>query len=683
MCRGETGPVEGWKFIRKAAGNADFSLYRPLDDPELYTNNGQSPRPRPAQGGKKKASKPGPVKDWHAEAVQHAALLTPEQKTKLVDFFKLPLFVLDRFPLIGFLEQGPCGPCWTFPEVDKQGNISGLSWHTEGPFKGSLLGSKRGLSIPSNLLERPGPLYIVEGWSDTAAATAMGVNAIGVPSAGQGGPALVELLTRDRPAGSFLQVLCNSSSSPVDRPGLLPLPEPWPIVVVAENDHKDDGTWPGRDGAMKLAGELKKLLKMPVYCAHLPRGIKDTREWFIKNKAGLERPDDLVELGIDFVAKLDKRTMPAAAEPGQAGGLALRCFDDIEDRPFYWLIEGWVPKGMIAILAGEGGHGKSFIACHILSCLSRGVPCFGLEYAPPAPMHVVYANCEDDPQVTIRPRLLASKANMKNVSLIEGKFNAKGEKLMFSLADVDEIRFTLSQRQDIGLVIVDPVGAFAGDRTFDANNEAQARALLQPLANISRDSGVPFLLIMHFNKGKATKVAQKIMGSVAFRNQPRAVFAVVKDDDTDKTCVLGCSKLSVAENPESRAYQVRKVSEEEQRLMVPLIKGDHTQAVRERIAKGAGVIEWLGNSDLDLDSAVRSQGADEKEIPGQHEAACNILKRLLAEYDRTGEECTKEGNKDLDPPRRLKWWRDGPLKRIGGHCVKSGLETGWVWTIPR
>ncbi len=44
------------------------------------------------------------------------------------------------------------------------------------------------------------------------------------------------------------------------------------LVFVGENDRKPDGSWPGRDGAMKLALELASFLGRPVRVAMPPEG---------------------------------------------------------------------------------------------------------------------------------------------------------------------------------------------------------------------------------------------------------------------------------------------------------------------------------------------------------------------------------------------------------------------------
>jgi predicted DNA-binding transcriptional regulator AlpA len=63
-------------------------------------------------------------------------------------------------------------------------------------------------------------------------------------------------------------------------------------VVVVENDEKPDGTWPGRDGAERVAGRLSEALGRPVLVTYLPAGFKDVRAFLTADTlAGVPWPD--------------------------------------------------------------------------------------------------------------------------------------------------------------------------------------------------------------------------------------------------------------------------------------------------------------------------------------------------------------------------------------------------------
>ncbi|WP_339749221.1 toprim domain-containing protein [uncultured Rubinisphaera sp.] len=151
---------------------------------------------------------------------------------------------------------------FTFPERDGQGNIIGiLLRYPTGPKK-RIKGSKSGLSYADAWDDGVGPVFAVEGPSDTAALMTLGLKAIGRPSNRGGYAHLADLL----------------SDFPEDRN----------IIILGDNDCKEDGFWPGKEGAIQTASEVSKRLERTVYWALPPDGVKDARAWL--NEHGGDNP---------------------------------------------------------------------------------------------------------------------------------------------------------------------------------------------------------------------------------------------------------------------------------------------------------------------------------------------------------------------------------------------------------
>jgi phage/plasmid primase-like uncharacterized protein len=145
------------------------------------------------------------------------------------------------------------GGRWTFPERDGAGLIVGMATRTPDGEKRFWRGGHRGLTYdPSGWSRGDGPILLVEGASDVAAATAMGLAVIGRPSNRGGVDHLAALL----------------ASAPGRR-----------VIVVGENDIKTDGTWPGRDGAESTARRLAETMERTVLWSVVPKGVKDAREY--------------------------------------------------------------------------------------------------------------------------------------------------------------------------------------------------------------------------------------------------------------------------------------------------------------------------------------------------------------------------------------------------------------------
>jgi hypothetical protein len=85
------------------------------------------------------------------------------------------------------------------------------------------------------------------------------------------------------------------------------------VIFLAEND-RDEGGWPGRDGAWRHAQERADLTGRDQYAALVPDGQKDTRDWFLwKRRQGDTRPAR--QLGQEFLGKLEVATF----RPREAG----------------------------------------------------------------------------------------------------------------------------------------------------------------------------------------------------------------------------------------------------------------------------------------------------------------------------------------------------------------------------
>jgi hypothetical protein len=147
----------------------------------------------------------------------------------------------------------PSSRCWSFPEKDGSGKIIGINTRHEDGSKKRLAGGRAGLTYPEIWNSGTGPVFLVEGGSDTAALVGIGLNVIGRPS-NLGGVAL-------------LTDMLSDLSSQQD------------IIVLGERDEKPDGRWPGKEGAVKTARRLADNLNRTVLWALPPDNAKDARDW--------------------------------------------------------------------------------------------------------------------------------------------------------------------------------------------------------------------------------------------------------------------------------------------------------------------------------------------------------------------------------------------------------------------
>lgn len=250
FCKRARGPVRGFRFVKESA-DTQWGLYFPDD-------GRAGPREPYRRTPPAKIPAPDPVIDWNEKAQSFAAAMDGgDLLDELAEQLGLTFETLTRFEFIGWHRRETTEQSfWTVPMRDGTGAICGLHTRNRIGEKRCITGSKLGLFIPDASVWRdaPGPLLLVEGFSDTAACVEAGLAAIGRPSNLAGVEHLQELLRGEKRR----------------------------IVVVGENDLKPDGRWPGYDGAVKTAQRLADALGRRVEWRMPPTGIKDIRQWLSK-----------------------------------------------------------------------------------------------------------------------------------------------------------------------------------------------------------------------------------------------------------------------------------------------------------------------------------------------------------------------------------------------------------------
>ena len=128
--------------------------------------------------------------DWAAMTKRYEAALPKAKLLKLAKLLGVTAEALRQLHIGWYASKN----CFTFPEFNADGEIIGISTRpADGGKKKVIGGSKRGLYLPPGWKDRKGPIFIVEGASDSAALISMGLAGVGRPSATGGADMLAEL----------------------------------------------------------------------------------------------------------------------------------------------------------------------------------------------------------------------------------------------------------------------------------------------------------------------------------------------------------------------------------------------------------------------------------------------------------------------------------------------------------
>ena len=173
-----------------------------------------------------------------------------------------------------------------------------------------------------------------------------------------------------------------------------------------------------------------------------------------------------------------------------------------------WVINGLLPVRGIALLAAEGGVGKSTLAAQLCAGLSAGRGFFGFDAGTAIP--TLFLEAEGSRERFVE-RIGVALANLSiPADGLPFYIQPKAWRPSLNGTTADTIRVCGSR-----LVILDTVGLF---ERFDENSATEFKALIiNPLRRLGDETGAAFLLIHHQGKpNEMRKGRHKIRGTSAF-----------------------------------------------------------------------------------------------------------------------------------------------------------------------
>lgn len=264
------------------------------------------------------------------------------------------------------------------------------------------------------------------------------------------------------------------------------------------------------------AGQIERLM----------RGSKLVREKWDEHRPG----GTYLTYSIDNALEGEFEVYAGTRAVKHDGELDIITLSSVESRDVDWLWPGRIPFGMLTLLGGVPGVGKTFITHDIAARVTQGLSWHdSAERAPNG--DVIFLAAEDTLAQTVRPRLDALGADCSRVHVIRATKTADGTR-MFSLADdLPKLQQAILQT-DARFVVVDPLNSYLGGKT-DNYSDPEVRRILTPLAQLAEELNVAVVSIMHLKKGAEDTVIYRIGGSVAFAAVMRSILFVSEDQDEE------------------------------------------------------------------------------------------------------------------------------------------------------
>lgn len=324
----------------------------------------------------------------------------------------------------------------------------------------------------------------------------------------------------------------------------------------------------------------------------------------------------------------------------------------IQAEPVEWFWQDRIPYGNLTIVAGNPGQGKSVLCIDLAARASTGRR---MPFTPPSrdPISVLLLTAEDGLTNTVKPRLMAAKADMDRVFVLEGvRRNEDGAvvQLMSIPDEIPQLKEAIV-RTGARLVIIDVLDVFLADNVNSHENHSIRRALT-PLKMLAEESSAGIVAICHLNKnsGSRENPLYRVGGSIGNTGAARSVLLVAPDPEDQDSRVLAPVKANLSPMPKSLSFHLEQGVD------------DHGVHIR-----------WDGFSDLTKDNLLvppRAQAKDQ---------AMAFLLMVLGDNPLPHEMVMKKANEQGIRERTLRRAADD-LGIVKTHIDPPGGY--WQWSLP-
>ena len=251
------------------------------------------------------------------------------------------------------------------------------------------------------------------------------------------------------------------------------------------------------------------------------------------------------ELDVEWM--LNRDSVRSKARWVALQGSPLQTIASVQPREAEYLAEPYLPRGMITILAGHAGQGKTTLALWLASHVSNG------DLMPSGkPGNVYYFTTENDESIVLRPRLEAMDARLDRVMVMR----SDARQLTLTDPRLFEMHKIFDGKPD--LIVFDPVQSYVGKK-LDMNRTDDVRFMMDNLNKLLHATNAAVVLICHTKKapvGFNGRPCELINGSSDFVNAARSVCFLGRDPARPDVCVVAQEKNSLGLPGASLAFTI-------------------------------------------------------------------------------------------------------------------------------
>lgn len=333
---------------------------------------------------------------------------------------------------------------------------------------------------------------------------------------------------------------------------------------------------------------------------------------------------------------------------------------DVTEKAIQWLWGNKLPLGMLSLVTGLAGIGKSFLTVYMTAIITSGSN--WPDGSPCEEGSVLFFYGEEGIEDTYIKRFRANGADQTKIVFMDGAEsideNREHSEIDVTLAMVDVIEEAIRKTAEqtgfpVKMVVIDPIANYWGD--IRENSNAEVRSVLKPLQHLAEKTKVAFVMIQHEGKGEKEHAQQRVLGSTGIVATCRAVWGVFIDpNDKDK-----------------RIFAPVKVN----------CGYDHT-AVSYRITPPDGTVEIAEASieNLTADDIAKMQRQVNVNKRGPKTDKVSDCMKQMEELLKDGDKAAKEIEKILLSNRFGMSTIQDAKRKLGAKSVRNGSE--WHWRLP-
>jgi putative DNA primase/helicase len=418
------------------------------------------------------------------------------------------------------------------------------------------------------------------------------------------------------------------------------------IVVIEERDQagkRFPSAFAARLGLLGWKGRLRRL-KLPQ---------KDLADYWLT----FENDTIAFRKALFTLVESDAETVHV---PGQSAATSstpiVLSFSNVTAAEASWLWYPYIPRSEITWFEGPSGLGKTMTLLEAAARMSRGD-------APPAGdffgERTLILTADDDPEITLKPRLMAVNANMDNILVLKGAKDGDITRGIALPEDCGVLEIAIRDNS-IDLVVIDGAFGFLNLKDGASKDYGSGYTLMPQLVSVARRTGVGFVMVRHTGKD-SSKIAANLrgIGSVAFAATARSIvaFGKIEDDDNSARLLMAHTRCNVG--PEGKTLEYRLVSR--------TIPG---------FLRDVGALEWIGAVSESAEEAMHQRDPEETSEIGRTKV---FLRDFLGDGPRLAKEVEAEAKRLQIHNRTL--YRASKAMGIEKKKV-GGFQTMAQWELP-